>query len=462
MHCANLHRCCWSKICVLYALVIILCIVGDMASKRHGASRKYKLHHHHYHHHNHHHSKQYHHFNHPMYIENESDTKVESRTGNFKQTHQSGVQNSLDFPQAHNEYSGISNRADQVLRSWESKLHAKSRSVTKMNGEDDDLGNVVSDEHVGNAATSILPYDILAQTQNDNPTSPLQYSIKNNILYDKKYTDETPNHVESFYHSVLAKQKSKQFFVDAPKGVPFGDLATARSSSDSRRITSDSSENRSGLSWDLLHDNVVAEDGIYHTKYHDNEHIHSVDESTVSYNARSKLSESTYHNTLNKDTRNQTGSLRKADSNTTHLHGYHHDRNSIQYENSSSFQSRSLIESPNELEEVHWPVKKEAVVEGDLVLGGLMMVHEREDTNTCGPVMPQGGIQALETMLYTLDELNKEPKMIPNVVIGAHILDDCDKDTYGLEMAVDFIKGRKRKIGYCNFFTLPGLSVVFF
>jgi hypothetical protein len=61
---------------------------------------------------------------------------------------------------------------------------------------------------------------------------------------------------------------------------------------------------------------------------------------------------------------------------------------------------------------------------------------------TCGPIMPQGGIQALETMLYTLDVLNKD-QMIPNVTIGAHILDDCDKDTYGLEMAVDFIKGRE-------------------
>lgn len=90
-----------------------------------------------------------------------------------------------------------------------------------------------------------------------------------------------------------------------------------------------------------------------------------------------------------------------------------------------------------------WPVKKEAVVEGDLVLGGLMMVHEREDSITCGPVMPQGGVQALEAMLYTLDILN-ERGIVPGVKIGAHILDDCDKDTYGLEMAVDFIKGTYR------------------
>lgn len=94
----------------------------------------------------------------------------------------------------------------------------------------------------------------------------------------------------------------------------------------------------------------------------------------------------------------------------------------------------------------HWPTKHESVVEGDLILGGLMMVHEREDSVTCGPIMPQGGIQALEAMLYTLDRVN-EMKLLPDISLGAHILDDCDKDTYGLEMAVDFIKGTCRRVG---------------
>ncbi|VVD04783.1 unnamed protein product [Leptidea sinapis] len=89
----------------------------------------------------------------------------------------------------------------------------------------------------------------------------------------------------------------------------------------------------------------------------------------------------------------------------------------------------------------HWPLKREAVIEGDLVLGGLMMVHERSENMICGPVMPQGGVQALETMLYTLDIINNKLKLLPGVTIGAHVLDDCDRDTYGLEMAVDFIKG---------------------
>ena len=91
--------------------------------------------------------------------------------------------------------------------------------------------------------------------------------------------------------------------------------------------------------------------------------------------------------------------------------------------------------------EYHWPNKQESVVEGDVILGGLMMVHEREDNATCGPIMPQGGIQALEAMLFTLDRINEMKLFGPDVKIGALILDDCDKDTYGLEMAVDFIKG---------------------
>ncbi|XP_068145387.1 metabotropic glutamate receptor 2 isoform X2 [Drosophila tropicalis] len=101
----------------------------------------------------------------------------------------------------------------------------------------------------------------------------------------------------------------------------------------------------------------------------------------------------------------------------------------------------------------HWPVKREAIVEGDLILGGLMMVHSREDSITCGPIMPQGGIQALEAMLYTIDRIN-EQKLLPNITLGAHILDDCDKDSYGLEMAVDFIKGSISNIDdaeyHCN------------
>ncbi|XP_077509447.1 mangetout isoform X2 [Amblyomma americanum] len=98
------------------------------------------------------------------------------------------------------------------------------------------------------------------------------------------------------------------------------------------------------------------------------------------------------------------------------------------------------LDKPAEVRVPVWPVKRAAVLEGDVVLGGLMMVHEREDQLTCGKIMPQGGIQALECMLFTLDWVNRQPDLFP-FALGAYVLDDCDKDTYGLELAVDFIKG---------------------
>lgn len=123
---------------------------------------------------------------------------------------------------------------------------------------------------------------------------------------------------------------------------------------------------------------------------------------------------------------------------TSNKQEFHNHQFAIDYsngtnENANNSQSNETFTT--------WPVKHAAIVEGDVVLGGLMMVHSREDTITCGSIMAQGGIQSLEVMLYTLDRIN-EIGLLPNFTLGAHILDDCDKDTYGLEMAVDFIKGK--------------------
>ena len=88
-----------------------------------------------------------------------------------------------------------------------------------------------------------------------------------------------------------------------------------------------------------------------------------------------------------------------------------------------------------------WPVKRVADIPGDILLGGLHMIHERQDQLICGPVMPQGGLQAAEVMLFTIDKVNQLGIMPRGVTLGTQILDDCDKDTYGLQQAVDFIKG---------------------
>ncbi|CAH4028607.1 unnamed protein product [Pieris brassicae] len=122
-------------------------------------------------------------------------------------------------------------------------------------------------------------------------------------------------------------------------------------------------------------------------------------------------------------------------------------RKSKSVENKNDPQNRLIVKKKTENETV-WPMKNAAIVEGDIVLGGLMMVHGRATGSEgltsvarCGPLMAQGGVQALETMLFALDEAVRAGLPPPGVRLGALVLDDCDSDTRGLEMALDFIKG---------------------
>ncbi len=43
-------------------------------------------------------------------------------------------------------------------------------------------------------------------------------------------------------------------------------------------------------------------------------------------------------------------------------------------------------------------------------------------------------------MLYTVERINAMD-LIPGIRLGARIKDDCDRDIYGLEQSVDFIRG---------------------
>ena len=89
-----------------------------------------------------------------------------------------------------------------------------------------------------------------------------------------------------------------------------------------------------------------------------------------------------------------------------------------------------------------WPRREQAAtVQGEIMIGGLMMVHERDEQRICGKIMPQGGLQATEVMLYTLDEINRR-NIIPGIKLGARIKDDCDRDIYGLEQSLEFIRGK--------------------
>ena len=45
---------------------------------------------------------------------------------------------------------------------------------------------------------------------------------------------------------------------------------------------------------------------------------------------------------------------------------------------------------------------------GDILLGGLFPIHKQGgDEDICGQILDEDGIQPLEAMLFTLDEINR-------------------------------------------------------
>eukprot|EP00064_Thunnus_orientalis_P002207 superscaffoldBa00000154_g2214 len=79
--------------------------------------------------------------------------------------------------------------------------------------------------------------------------------------------------------------------------------------------------------------------------------------------------------------------------------------------------------------------------EGHLTLGGLFPVHARgADGTPCGDLKKENGIQRLEAMMYALDQINQDEQLLPNITLGARVLDTCSRDTYALEQSLTFVQ----------------------
>lgn len=86
-----------------------------------------------------------------------------------------------------------------------------------------------------------------------------------------------------------------------------------------------------------------------------------------------------------------------------------------------------------------------ASIPGDLVLGILVPVHERPSPNqaqtrTCGAVREQYGIQRVEAAFRTIDSINNDPKILPNITLGIEIRDSCWYSPIALEQSIEFIR----------------------
>lgn len=97
-----------------------------------------------------------------------------------------------------------------------------------------------------------------------------------------------------------------------------------------------------------------------------------------------------------------------------------------------SFKYKSLIYKscfPNSSQTVQFISLK-------LAVSAFSQVHERK----CGAVREQYGIQRVEAMMHTLDRINADPNILPNITLGCEIRDSCWHSAVALEQSIEFIR----------------------
>uniref|UniRef100_A0A3P9IYF1 Metabotropic glutamate receptor 1 n=1 Tax=Oryzias latipes TaxID=8090 RepID=A0A3P9IYF1_ORYLA len=86
-----------------------------------------------------------------------------------------------------------------------------------------------------------------------------------------------------------------------------------------------------------------------------------------------------------------------------------------------------------------------ARMDGDVIIGALFSVHhqpsaEKVAERKCGEVREQYGIQRVEAMFHTLDRINADPNLLPNISLGCEIRDSCWHSSVALEQSIEFIR----------------------
>ncbi|XP_074046153.1 LOW QUALITY PROTEIN: metabotropic glutamate receptor 1 [Macrotis lagotis] len=86
-----------------------------------------------------------------------------------------------------------------------------------------------------------------------------------------------------------------------------------------------------------------------------------------------------------------------------------------------------------------------ARMDGDVIIGALFSVHHQPPADKvperkCGEIREQYGIQRVEAMFHTLDKINSDPILLPNITLGSEIRDSCWHSSVALEQSIEFIR----------------------
>lgn len=99
--------------------------------------------------------------------------------------------------------------------------------------------------------------------------------------------------------------------------------------------------------------------------------------------------------------------------------------------------------------EVEGDKRTVAVVHGDFVIGVLLPIHYPPESNKkrlsqnniqCGSIREDYGIQRIEAVFHTIDVINSDPDLLPNITLGVEIRDECWYAPIALQQSLELVR----------------------
>ena len=76
---------------------------------------------------------------------------------------------------------------------------------------------------------------------------------------------------------------------------------------------------------------------------------------------------------------------------------------------------------------------------GDVLLGGLVRLYYPDDYPICGQRVARVGVQVASATIWTIEQLNLDNTILPNITLGYAILNDCGRESVALGRATKFL-----------------------
>ncbi|KAL9954460.1 hypothetical protein ACROYT_G042001 [Oculina patagonica] len=84
---------------------------------------------------------------------------------------------------------------------------------------------------------------------------------------------------------------------------------------------------------------------------------------------------------------------------------------------------------------------KRAFQSGDIILGGLNVLHYKDSQDKCGDFFPVG-LGHTEAMIFAIEQINNDPSILPNATLGFDIRDYCEIIDLAVKETYEFVRDK--------------------